>query len=222
MPFDGKCAPVSAGALRPALPRGRSRPTACPYPAPGCHELTNGGRCERHRRGAQEQQGTTGQRDYGTRWGYIRKAYIYANPWCLSCRRAWRRFKDHFPPQQRRLVAQGVADPDAWQASTRCAPCVTTVRPLGAGLPDLPRTPGSPSAASTHTPEPSSRCSTWMRACATRSFSPTPPTAKAPCNCWRPATVRTHASRTASTAARPPASAASPAATSRSTPRGWS
>ncbi|MDH6115420.1 hypothetical protein P3T36_006928 [Kitasatospora sp. MAP12-15] len=86
--------------------------------------------------------------------------------------------------------------------SNRTAPCAKAPRspnpPAWSTCRTCPGAPGSSSAANDPTQAPSSPCSTWTRACATRSSSPTPPAAKAPCNCWRSATARTPASKTAS------------------------
>ncbi|GAA0599806.1 hypothetical protein GCM10010394_31620 [Streptomyces crystallinus] len=101
------------------MPR-RPRP---PCSAPGCPELTaRGGRCEAHRREAEQQRGTSAERGYTTRWQRIRKAYLYRNPWCLLCGRT-ATVADHFPHSRRELVAQGVADPDAFN---RLRPLCTT------------------------------------------------------------------------------------------------
>lgn len=91
------------------MPR-RPRP---PCSVPGCPEVTaRGGRCEVHRREAEQQRGTAAERGYDTRWQRIRRAYLYRNPWCLLCGRT-ATVADHFPLSRRQLVAQGVADPDA-------------------------------------------------------------------------------------------------------------
>ncbi|MET7300727.1 hypothetical protein [Embleya sp. NPDC005575] len=42
----------------------------------------------------------------------MRRAYLYANPWCALCSAA-ATVADHFPLSRRVLVDQGVADPDA-------------------------------------------------------------------------------------------------------------
>lgn len=84
-----------------------------PCSVPGCPELTTGGRCEAHRREAEQQRGTSNERGYTTRWQRTRKAYLYRNPWCLLCGRM-ATVADHFPLSRRELVAQGFAEPDAF------------------------------------------------------------------------------------------------------------
>lgn len=94
-----------------------------PCSVPGCPELTTGGRCEAHRREAEQQRGTSAERGYTTRWQRIRKAYLYRNPWCLLCGRT-ATVADHFPFSRRQLVAEGVADPDACNRLRRlCTRC---------------------------------------------------------------------------------------------------
>lgn len=93
------------------MPR-RPRP---PCSVPGCPELTDrGGRCPQHQREAEQQRGSAAERGYDSRrWAWIRRAYLYAHPWCVLCARA-AVVVDHFPESRRSLVARGVADPDAW------------------------------------------------------------------------------------------------------------
>lgn len=90
------------------MPR-RPRP---PCSVPGCPELTTGGRCPRHQREAQQQRGTPGSSAYGPEWPRVRRAYLYAHPWCVLCG-ATAVVADHHPESRRSLVARGVADPDA-------------------------------------------------------------------------------------------------------------
>ncbi len=85
-----------------------------PCSVPGCPELTTGGRCPAHQREAEQQRGTAAERGYDARrWARIRRAYLYAHPWCVLCGRT-AVVVDHFPESRRSLVARGVADPDAW------------------------------------------------------------------------------------------------------------
>ena len=59
---------------------------------PGCGELTDGGRCEKHKRQERKQiedaRGTAHQRGYTFRWSKYSKAYIRAHPLCAICQRA--------------------------------------------------------------------------------------------------------------------------------------
>ncbi|PYC67784.1 HNH endonuclease [Streptomyces tateyamensis] len=85
-----------------------------PCSVPGCPELTaRGGRCPEHQTEADAQRGTPGGSAYGPRWPRIRRAYLYAHPWCVLCARQ-ATTADHFAESRRSLVARGVADPDAW------------------------------------------------------------------------------------------------------------
>lgn len=91
------------------MPR-RPRP---PCPIPGCPELTTGGRCTTHEREANRDRASRGGAVYTTRWQRIRKAYLYAHPWCVLCS-ALATVADHFPESRRELVARGESKPDAW------------------------------------------------------------------------------------------------------------
>ncbi len=82
--------------------------------------------------------------------------------------------------------------------------------------------PGSRVIVRRERPHPARNChcSTPSRACATRSWPPTPRSAANRSSSWRPATAPTPGSRTASAAAKTPASTISRPAGSRSTPHG--
>ncbi|AXG80453.1 HNH endonuclease [Streptomyces paludis] len=82
-----------------------------PCTIPGCPELTTGGRCAAHEREATAQRVTPGTSAYGRLWPRIRRAYLYANPWCVLCGRL-ANVADHFPLSRRELLAQGVLNPD--------------------------------------------------------------------------------------------------------------
>lgn len=49
---------------------------------------------------------------YDVRWQRTRRAYLYANPWCVLCA-APAVVADHHPIGRRQLIDQGVTDPDA-------------------------------------------------------------------------------------------------------------
>lgn len=122
----------------PPVPR-RPRP---PCSVPGCPELTpRGGRCEAHRREAEQQRGTSNERGYTTRWQRIRKAYLYRNPWCLLCGRT-------APWSLTTSLCLGVSwwrkgSPSRTRSTicVRCARSVTTGRPRNGnravGLPQM-------------------------------------------------------------------------------------
>lgn len=58
-----------------------------PCSQPGCGVLTSGGRCDSHRKQAQQQadaaRGSSTQRGYGARWQKASKAYLKAHPLCV-------------------------------------------------------------------------------------------------------------------------------------------
>ena len=93
------------------MARRRAR-TVCSVP--GCPTLTNNGRCEQHRREAEQARGSALQRGYGgPRWHSARQAVLARDPWCvLGCGRP-STVADHWPVSRRDLLAAGVADPDA-------------------------------------------------------------------------------------------------------------
>jgi 5-methylcytosine-specific restriction endonuclease McrA len=57
-----------------------------PCPAPGCPALTNGGRCEVHRRAKHAaidaRRGSPTQRGYDRAWQQLRQMKLAADPWC--------------------------------------------------------------------------------------------------------------------------------------------
>lgn len=83
-----------------------------PCTVPGCPETTpRGGRCEEHAR--QDATRRDAQGAYKrTAWQRARRAFLYANPWCVLCGRT-AQVADHHPVSRRDLVAQGEAKPDA-------------------------------------------------------------------------------------------------------------
>ena len=57
-----------------------------PCPAPGCPELTNGGRCPAHRRARNAamdaRRGSPAERGYDRAWRRLRRLKLAAAPWC--------------------------------------------------------------------------------------------------------------------------------------------
>lgn len=79
----------------------------CPHP--GCRTLTEGGRCERHRRRAAQQRREqprpkTSERGYGSRWQTWSKAFRQQHPLCAECERNGRiaaaECVDHIKPHE--------------------------------------------------------------------------------------------------------------------------
>ncbi|QDY79306.1 HNH endonuclease [Streptomyces qinzhouensis] len=101
------------------MPRRPRRPCT----APGCPELTpRGGRCPKHQKEADRAR-EAGGRTYDTRWQRVRRAYLYANPWCVLCS-ALANVADHHPVSRRELIARGEPNPDAWKHMRPvCASC---------------------------------------------------------------------------------------------------
>jgi len=61
---------------------------------PGCPELVEGSRCDRHnrdqRREADIRRGSSSQRGYGAAWRKARARYLRAHPFCCECRKEGR------------------------------------------------------------------------------------------------------------------------------------
>jgi 5-methylcytosine-specific restriction protein A len=88
----------------------RLRLTVCSVP--GCPEYTDRGRCEDHRRKAEQRRGSARQRGYGARHEQrFRPGVLARDPVCVLCKAAPSVHADHWPLSRRELVEQG-ADPD--------------------------------------------------------------------------------------------------------------
>lgn len=91
---------------------------------PGCPELTPEGRCDAHKREAEQRRGSAYQRGYGGKsWISSRDAVLARDPICV-CRDDGHdhdgqrcgqtsTVADHYPDERRNLIAAGVPDPDA-------------------------------------------------------------------------------------------------------------
>ncbi|PYC83490.1 holin [Streptomyces tateyamensis] len=92
---------------------------------PGCPEYTDSGRCDEHRRQAEQRRGSPRQRGYGgPDWTQARAAVIARDPICVLCRTEPSRVADHWPASRRQLLQQGVPDPDAPERMRGiCRPC---------------------------------------------------------------------------------------------------
>lgn len=81
---------------------------------PGCPQLAYGGRCEDHKRKAEQQRGSAAERGYGGRaWRVARRAVLRRDPVCMLCKQAPATVADHWPDGRKELLRQGVSDPDA-------------------------------------------------------------------------------------------------------------
>jgi 5-methylcytosine-specific restriction enzyme A len=101
----------------------RTTYTVCSVP--GCPEYTNrGGRCEDHRREAEQRRGNARARGYGTEHERrFRAAVLARDPQCVLCRSAPSRHADHWPLDRRDLVARGLDPNDPARGRGLCGPC---------------------------------------------------------------------------------------------------
>jgi len=101
----------------------RSRKTICSEP--GCPEFTTGGRCEDHKRAAEQQRGSAAERGYsGVDWQSVRRAVLRRDRMCVICGTARSKVADHWPDSRRDLLAASVEDPDApYRLRGLCRPC---------------------------------------------------------------------------------------------------
>lgn len=80
---------------------------------PGCPELTDQGRCARHRVEAERRRGTAAQRGYGGRHLTFRQAVLRRDPICRidGCGKP-STDADHWPLDKRELRARGMDEHD--------------------------------------------------------------------------------------------------------------
>jgi 5-methylcytosine-specific restriction enzyme A len=99
-----------------------------PCPVPGCGELTDGGRCEEHKRQANKQRGGSTARGYGQRHeNRFRKGVLERDINCTLCitQGKWVTavIADHYPLTRRELVEQGLDPDDPSRGRGLCKPC---------------------------------------------------------------------------------------------------
>lgn len=99
------------------------RPSVCSVA--GCPTLTTGGRCDEHKRKAEQQRGSAAERGYsGKAWRFARRTVLRQNPICTLCKREFATVADHWPVSRKDLLAQRVSDPDApHRLRALCASC---------------------------------------------------------------------------------------------------
>lgn len=51
----------------------------------GCSALTDGGRCDLHRKQAEQQRGSARQRGYDSKWEKAREGFLHKHPVCRHC-----------------------------------------------------------------------------------------------------------------------------------------
>lgn len=106
-----------------------------PCTTPGCKGRVpigeRGSRCARcqiqRRRDSDRARGNAAQRGYDHQWRKGGAEYFAAHPYCVvngpNCTKI-AKVRDHYPKSRRQLVAEGVADPDAWRyLRPVCRPC---------------------------------------------------------------------------------------------------
>lgn len=103
------------------MARRRAR-TVCSVP--GCPTLTDAGRCEDHRREAEQRRGTARQRGYGGRHeSRFRPGVLAKHPTCVLCRTRASVHADHWPRSRRELAAAGLDPNDPAHGRGLCGPC---------------------------------------------------------------------------------------------------
>lgn len=92
--------------------------------APGCPELTDGGRCSQHRRHADRARGSAAERGYNSP-GHrrFRAGVLRRDPICVLCHRAPSRHADHWPLSRRELVETHQDPNDPRFGRGLCGPC---------------------------------------------------------------------------------------------------
>ena len=100
---------------------------------PGCPEYTQHGRCDQHRREAEQQRGTARQRGYGTRHERrFRVGVLRRDPNCVCTDHTHGHSSpcgqpsihaDHWPIDRRTLVASGLDPDDPARGRGLCQPC---------------------------------------------------------------------------------------------------
>lgn len=102
-------------------------PAARVCSVPGCPALTTGGRCEQHRKQADQARGTAAQRGYRSAGhAAFRAAVLRKNPVCLLCQLAASTVADHYPLSRRELVAQHLDPNDPQHGRGLCKTCHDT------------------------------------------------------------------------------------------------
>lgn len=94
---------------------------------PGCPEYTDRGRCDDHRREAEQRRGSARQRGYDRQHEQqFRAAVLARDPLCVLCQQAPSVHADHHPLSRRELAAAGEDPNDARHGRGLCAHCHST------------------------------------------------------------------------------------------------
>ena len=91
--------------------------------APGCPQLTDGGRCGTHKREADQARGSRQQRGYTAAHEAFRRAVLRRDPTCVRCNAAPSKHADHHPLSLRELRARGLDPYDPRRGRGLCQPC---------------------------------------------------------------------------------------------------
>ena len=94
-------------------------------PQSGCPAITDGGRCDEHKREADRARGTSAERGYNSpQWRAIRRRVLRRDRTCRVCGAAEATVADHYPDSRKELLDAGVSDPDALhRLRGLCRPC---------------------------------------------------------------------------------------------------
>jgi 5-methylcytosine-specific restriction protein A len=91
---------------------------------PGCPEYTQAGRCDDHRRAAEQARGSARARGYGTQHERrFRPGVLARHPTCVLCGGAPSKHADHWPRDRRELAAAGLDPDDPQYGRGLCGPC---------------------------------------------------------------------------------------------------
>lgn len=95
-----------------------------PCPTPGCPELVTSGKCEEHRRQADQHRGTAAERGY-TSVGHFRfrDEVLARDPICVLCMRRPSQEADHFPVSRKGLITLRLNPDDPKRGRGLCKPC---------------------------------------------------------------------------------------------------
>ena len=91
---------------------------------PGCPEFSQGGKCDDHKREAEQRRGSARQRGYGR--GHeqrFRPGVLAKDPMCVLCGTAPSMHADHHPLSRRELVERGLDPNDPQHGRGLCGPC---------------------------------------------------------------------------------------------------
>lgn len=91
----------------------------------GCPELIpTSGRCDTHKRAAEQVRGTAAQRGYGAEHrNRFREGVLAKHPICQVCLGAPSTVADHHPLSKRELIERGMDDHDPAHGRGLCASC---------------------------------------------------------------------------------------------------